>query len=175
MHDAVMESKLNKNVILENVSVEIVLNIFMIVGLIVKLMFVIFRNKVALIQGSKLFSGSGVDKIMYVVGLVIFYLSGCLSDIFHVIAKVTCDQIWRSCGDKIFEAYVIDVMFYLTKIVYLGGSVIFTLIFYSSRFVNTCLVRYGLMFLISTHLVIWFDLFLHQSQHLLRTKEEECF
>ena len=167
----VMESKLNKNVILENVPVEIILIIFMIAGVSVKLLFVIFRDRVSMKQGSKLFNG--VDRIMYVIGLVIFYLSGCISDIFHVTAKVTCDQIWRSCDDKIFKAYAIDVMFYLTKIIYLGGSVLFTLVFYSSRFVNTCLVRYGLMFLLSTHLAIWFDLFVHQSQHLLRTKEEE--
>ena len=167
----VMKSKQNKNVILENVSVQIVLIISMIVGVFVKLLFVIFRDRVAVRQSSKLFNG--VYKIIYAMGLIIFYIIGCIFDIFHVIAKVTCDQIWRSCDHAIYKAYVVDVMFYLTKIIYFGGSVLFTLVFYRSKFLSKCLVRYGLMFLLSTYLTIWFDLFLRQSRHIMRTEQEK--
>ena len=153
-----------------NVYVEIILIIFMITGVIVKLLFVTFRHRNAVFHGPKLFKG--VDRIVYAIGLIIFYLSGCFSDLFHVIAKVTCDQVWRSCDHEIYKAYAIDVMFYLTKIIYLGGSVLFTLVFYSSKFLKSCLVRYGLMFLLSTYLTIWFDLFVHQSHHLMETKQE---
>ena len=58
-------------------------------------------------------------------------------------------------------------MFYLTKIVYLGGSILFALVFYRSKFLNTCLVRYGLVFLLSTYFAIWFDMVVYQSRHLL--------
>ena len=165
-----LKSTLNKNVILDNVSVEIILIIVMVVGFLVVLLFIIFREKVTVIQGSSIFKG--VDRLMYAIGLIIFFLSGCILDLFHVIAKVTCDHVWRSCDREIYKAYTIDVVFYLTKIIYLGGSVLFTLVFYSSKFLNSCLVRYGLMFLLSTHLAIWFDLFVHQSHHLMGTKQE---
>ena len=166
-----LESKVNKRRgTMENVSVEIVLIVFMIVGFIVELLFVIFRNRVAVIHSSKLFQG--VDRIMYAMGLIVFYMSGVILDLFHVIAKVSCDQVWRSCDDKIHKAYVIDVVFNLAKVTYLGGFVVFTLVFYSSKFLNTCLARYGLMFLLSTYLAIWFDLFVYQSRHILRTEQE---
>ena len=72
----VMVSKQNKNVILENVFNHIILIVIMIVGSIVKLLFVIFRDRVAVIHGSRLFRG--VDRIVYLIGLITFYLSGCI-------------------------------------------------------------------------------------------------
>ena len=165
----VIESKLNKNGILKNVSIHIILIAIMIAGFIVKLLFLIIKVRIAKIQCSKWFKG--VDRIVYVIGLMTLYISGCLLDIFHVIAIVTCDRVWRSYEDNVYEDYIIDVMYYLTKIVYLGLSVLFTLVFYSSKFMNTCLVRYGLMFLLSTYFAIWFEMFVYQSRQLMRIEK----
>ena len=165
----VMESNMKKNVILEDVFSHVILIVIMIAGSIVKLLLVIFRDKVAVIHGPRLFKG--VDRIVYLIGLVTFYLSGCISDLYQVIAKVTCDQVWRSCGPAIYDAYVTDVIFYLTKMVYLGGSILFALVFYRSKFLNACLVKYGLVFLLSTYLAIWFDMVVYQSRHFLGTEQ----
>ena len=152
---SVMETKLNENVILGNSSVQIVLISFMIAAVTVELLFIIFKDRVAVFRGSQLFKR--VYRIMYVIGLIIFCISGCILDLFQVIARIKCDQVWRSCDHEMYRSYVIDVMFHLTKIIYLFSSVLFTLVFYRSKFKNPCLVRYGLMFLVGDNFddLVW--------------------
>lgn len=111
-------------------------------------------------------NNSSRDRLV-LIGMTIFYVTGCLLDLCHVISSVNCDSVWKSCDDRyIYVSYVSELAFRVLRIVYLGAQTLFCFAFSKSTFVDRPATRYGLMFLQAVNLSLWFNSLVNESSHL---------
>ena len=140
-----------------------VLIALMLIGLIVMFIFNIYRK-------SFIVSTSEHDPEhdnLPVIAIVIFFLLGCLLDMFHTIATISCDEVWSICNTKqIYETYVTEITFNILKIVYLGGETMFCMTYNRCTFSDKPSTRYGLMLLQATNFSLWFDALIRESSHM---------
>lgn len=136
--------------------------VYMILGLVAMFVFNVHRDRVLV---PTIEEGGNRDNLT-LIGITIFYVLGCLLDMFNTITSISCDGVWRICNDGyIYVSYVTEIIFHILRIAYLGGETMFCISFNRSTFSDKPLTRYGLMFLQAVNISLWFDALVHESGH----------
>lgn len=141
-----------------------VLITLMLVGLIVMYTISLYKKNFVASRTSS----DPEDDYLPMIGIAIFCTLGCILDVFHIVATVSCDEVWRICKDRhIHVLYVTSVLFNVLKIVYLGGETVFCLTFNRCTFSDRPSTRYGLMLLQAANFSLWFEALVYESSNML--------
>ena len=145
---------------------EIILLVFMVVGLAI--LFAFSNRNDAFVaknySGRRVQNFKNLDRILLMVGLVLFYTLSFVLDIFHCIAQIDCRREWVALNDSnAMVDYIVDILFHLVRAIYLSCSTLFVVIYGHAILSNKCWIRYGLVILFGCNLAIWFDVLLHES------------
>lgn len=144
--------------------------LYMLAGLAVMFVFNVRRDRVLV---PTVFEGGKADSrdSLTLIGITIFYVLGCLLDMFNTITSISCDHVWKICNDYyIYVSYVTEIIFHVLRIAYLGGETVFCISFNRSTFSDKPSTRYGLMFLLAANISLWFDALVHESAHMFTTR-----
>lgn len=145
----------------------LVLIVYMILGLVAMFVFNVHRDRVLIPTVEEREKRDNLT----LIGITIFYVLGCLLDMFNTITSISCDGVWRICNDSyIYVSYVTEIIFHILRIAYLGGETMFCISFNRSTFSDKPSTRYGLMFLQAANISLWFDALVHESGHMFTTQ-----
>ena len=103
------------------------------------------------------------DKIKYIlrdyisiVGMSFFFPFACILDLTYVITIAGCIDVLRSCGDPFFSQQMVDMLYHMIHILFMGAELAFCCKFHGSRFKENGLVRGGIMIVLTANIGLWF-------------------
>src|SRR6218665_1107656 len=162
---------------------QITLIFCMIAGLIVILYLFVFHRKITLEvrQASHNVSTRTqqvniiLSKSLSVVGMSFFFPFACTLHLCYIVAATTCDAQWRTlsklCSAEVFETYLVDVLYHLTRIVFTGAELLFCLQFRKTCFTSHPLPRLGLMLIMAVNIALWFESLIRETEDRVAVDE----
>ena len=91
------------------------------------------------------------------VGITVFFVFGCLLDIFHIIVVADCADAWRRCGPSTQRRFVVSSLFHSLRVVFVAAELIFCYQHHRRAFLDRWLVRYGLAIVQAANASLWLD------------------
>ena len=91
------------------------------------------------------------------IGILLFYIAGMIMDVLRIIAHIECMSVYSAhhCSNAI-RKYIISILCNGWRIVYKGSLIVFIFKFHGKSFKQCSVVRYLLLFILSSVTINWF-------------------
>lgn len=140
-----------------------VLIAYMILGLLI--VFTMYRFYNAVAETPRIASDLVVtkEKIKYVlrnylsvIGLAFFFPFACILDFSHIVAAVSCYEVWGMCPFSTRHTYWIETFFHVMRILFMSSELFFCLQFHGTRFRQKGATRGALLIIMAVNVGLWF-------------------